>query len=167
MKHWKYLKYLLKHKWYVAVECWKRGLYLHAITHDLSKFRPSEWLPYAQYFYGTWNRIEPDDFVYWMGRDKVQRPFDVAWLKHQHRNKHHWQHWVLKEDEGRTKALAIPHKVILQMACDWIGASKAIRGKDANAKEWYEKVHVGMQMFMDDGSREFFEKLIGYSESDV
>jgi hypothetical protein len=164
MKHFKYLKYLLRHKWYVAIECWKRGLYLHAFTHDLSKFRLSEWFPYVEYFYGNWNRDEPDDFRYWMGRDKVQRPFDRAWLDHQHRNQHHWQHWVLKEDEGQIKALPISHKVILQMVCDWIGASKAIRGKDANAAEWYKKVHGGMQQFMHDASRVDFEKLIGYME---
>lgn len=30
----------------------KRGLYLHAFTHDLSKFLPSEFIPYAKWFYG-------------------------------------------------------------------------------------------------------------------
>jgi len=32
------------------------------------------------------------------------------------------------------------------MICDWEGASKAIRGKDANAREWYKsqwsKIHL-------------------------
>ncbi|MBU0907340.1 MAG: hypothetical protein KKE05_04265 [Nanoarchaeota archaeon] len=162
MKHGKYLKYLLRHKWYVAIECFKRGLYLHAFTHDLSKFRPSEWFPYVEYFYGNWNRNEPDDAKYWAGRDKVQKPFDMAWLLHQHRNKHHWQHYVLKEDEGRTKALPIPSKVLLQMACDWIGASKAVRGEDAKAEEWYENIREGMWQFMHDASREKFERLIGF-----
>ena len=160
MKHWQYLKYLLRHKWYVAIECFKRGIYLHAFTHDLSKFRPSEWFPYVNYFYGDWNRDEPDDFVYWTDRMKVQVPFDKAWLKHQHRNKHHWQHWVLMEDEGQIKTLHIPYKIIVQMACDWIGATKAIRGKNASPVAWYEKVKDGTKMA--DQSRKIFEALIGY-----
>ena len=159
-KHWKYLKYLLKHKWYVGIECWKRGLYLHAFTHDFSKFRPSEWLPYVEYFYGNWDRDEPDDFRYWTGRDKVQRPFDRAWLKHQHRNQHHWQHWVLREDEGNVKLIGMPYFIIVQMVCDWIGASKAIRGKDAMPVEWYRKEKDKMEM--EEVSQNTFEMLIGF-----
>jgi hypothetical protein len=151
MKHWKYLKYLLKHKWYVAIECLKKGLWLHAITHDLSKFRPSEWVPYARYFYGNY------DTVY---KERIEADFDVAWLKHQKRNKHHWQYWVLDEDSGATKLLPIPRRILLQMACDWIGASKTIRGKDATPSDWYHKVKTGT--LMNENSRREFEQLIGY-----
>jgi len=163
MKYWKYLKYILKHKWYVAVECFKVGLYLHAFTHDLSKFRPSEWFPYTEFFYGDWGRNEPDDYRYWDARYYVQGPFDLAWLKHQKRNKHHWQYWVLHEDSGQTKTLFIPRKYLKQMACDWIGASKAIRGKDATPIEWYRKVKNGT--LMDESSRVEFEHLIGVKEA--
>lgn len=154
MKHFQYLRYLLKHKWYVAVECVKHGLYFHAFAHDLSKFRPSEWFPYVEYFYGALGKGEA-----------VQLSFDLAWLKHQHRNRHHYQHWVLLEDEGQTKALLIPDKAIVQMACDWIGASKAIRGKNATAVEWYEKVRKNMESFMDNLSRKKFEQLICFTPS--
>ena len=160
MKHWKYLKYLVKHKWYVAMECWKRGLYLHAFSHDLSKFRPSEWGPYVKYFYGGLNMEEPDDFQYWTFVRPVQEAFDVAWLQHQKRNKHHWQYWVLREDTGATKLLPVPRRILLQMACDWMGASKAIRGKDATPSEWYHKVKSGT--LMNENSRREFERLIGY-----
>jgi len=162
MKHWKYLKYLLKHKWYVAVECWKRGLYLHAITHDLSKLRPSEWFPYARYFYGTypyWNNVKILPYYpYKWTKEGVSDAFDLAWLKHQKRNKHHWQYWVLHEDSGALKLMAIPNKIILQMACDWIGASKAIRGKDARPDEWYKKVKDATMI--NEYSRKEFEQLI-------
>lgn len=162
MKHWKYLKYLLKHKWYVAIECWKCGLYIHAFTHDLSKFRPSEWFPYVEYFYGKTNDLkqtEPDDYRYWTARMPVERAFDFSWLKHQKRNKHHWQYWVLHEDSGALKTLPLPYNILLQMACDWIGASKAIRGKDASPVEWYTKVKDNT--IMNDESRKDFETMIG------
>lgn len=165
MKHWKYLKYLLKHKWYVAVECFKAGLYLHAFTHDLSKFRPSEWLPYARYFYGHYVSIADlhGDWKFQYGgptKESIEAAFDVAWLKHQKRNKHHWQFWVLREDTGATKLIPIPRRILLQMACDWVGASKAIRGKDATPAEWYHKVKAGT--LMNENSRREFERLIGY-----
>ena len=50
--YWNYFLYVLQHKWYVACECFKAGLYIHAITHDLSKLRPSEFFAYAEKFYG-------------------------------------------------------------------------------------------------------------------
>lgn len=163
MKHWKYLKYILKHKYYVAVECFKAGLYLHAFTHDLSKLRPSEWFPYAQFFngsYPSWNDAKHYPCYSWRWtKEGVEDAFNRAWLKHQKRNKHHWQYWVLHEDSGQTKLLPIPTKYIKQMACDWIGASKAIRGKDASPVEWYEKVKDGT--LINDESRVEFEYLIG------
>jgi len=167
MKYWKYLKYILKHKWYVAVECFKVGLYLHAFTHDLSKFRPSEWIPYARYFYGeypSWWSLPGDSRIQYFGLTKeiVSDALDLAWLKHQKRNKHHWQYWVLHEDSGQTKTLFIPRKYLKQMACDWIGASKAMRGKDATPIEWYGKVKNGT--LMDESSRVEFEYLIGAEE---
>ena len=167
MKHWKYLKYLLRHKWYVAVECCKRGLYLHAFSHDLSKFRPSEWFPYVNYFYGdypSWDdvKIKCVGYPYKGTKEGVEKAFDYAWLLHQKRNKHHWQFFVLMEDEGQIKTLHIPYKIIVQMACDWIGATKAIRGKNASPVDWYEKVKDGTKMA--DQSRKIFEALIGYKE---
>ena len=84
MKHWRYFRYMVRHKWYVGVECWGRGLWLHAVTHDLSKFRWSEWFPYVSFFYGP----QPPLF-------RTQLNFDKAWLLHQHRNQHHWQYWLV------------------------------------------------------------------------
>ncbi len=48
MKMLKYLRYIIKHKWYVARACFREGLWWAALTHDLSKFRPGEWFPYLE-----------------------------------------------------------------------------------------------------------------------
>jgi len=40
MRYLKYLKYLLRHKWFVMLECFKEGLFWLGLTHDLSKFSP-------------------------------------------------------------------------------------------------------------------------------
>lgn len=118
----KYLWYVIKHKWFVMIECFKVGIYWRGLTHDLSKLLPSEFFPYANYFYGN---------------GKNDKEFNKAWLLHQKRNPHHWQYWLLYEDEGRLTTLDIPIKYRKEMIADWIGAGRAITGKD-NTKKWYE-----------------------------
>lgn len=122
----KYLKYLIKHKYYVTVECFKRGLYWRGLTHDLSKFLPDEFIPYMNFFYGK-------------SKEFAQSQFDFAWLKHQKRNPHHWQWWILKEDSGEYKIFEMSREYREEMLCDWHGAGKAIMGKNSNTKEWYLK----------------------------
>jgi hypothetical protein len=145
MKHFKYLKYLLRHKWYVTIECFKRGLYWQGITHDLSKLLPSEFFPYAEYFYGNYKSREYFDLVPIYGCMEmvpyglcVSDKFYIAWNYHQKRNKHHWQYWLLKNDDGDQFSVGMPKKYLIEMLCDWIGAGKAIHGKN-DTKKWYMK----------------------------
>ena len=67
-----------------------------------------------------------------------QAAFDKAWFHHQHRNPHHHQHWVLREDGGDLKALRMPDGLVREMVADWCGAGRAITGKWEVAS-WYEK----------------------------
>ena len=71
-------------------------------------------------------------------KDKALRlaKFDRAWLKHQHRGSHHWQHWILLKDSGETVPQYIPEDDCIEMVCDWIGAGLAIHGKREVAT-WY------------------------------
>ena len=148
--YWKYLKYVIKHKWFVFVECcritkdpkYRFKLFFLGIVHDWSKFRFSEFVPYARYFYGNYPKIND---VYGdqrnrvlLFREDIERRFDRAWLKHIHRNKHHWQHWLLQEDDGPQKNIPIPIQYMLEMVADGKGAGRAITGKD-NTNEWYQK----------------------------
>ena len=132
-KHLRYLRYVLIHKFWCLVYCWEMGLYWRGVTHDLSKFRPSEWFPYVNSFYGPWT-YEGRPWI-------VVFRFDVAWLEHQHRNDHHWQHWILREDDGDTKPLLVPGCVLLEMLCDWRAAGKAITGDGSwkRVRAWWDK----------------------------
>lgn len=91
-RHWAYLKYVLRHKWFVFLACLEYRVPLWiAIFHDWDKFLPDEWFPYARCFY------KPDG-------SKQYEPslaFDAAWNLHQKRNKHHWQFWLLIPDQSR------------------------------------------------------------------
>ena len=143
--HFMYLKYVIRHKWFVFVACMKVDpwrLLWRAIKHDWHKFTPAEWGPYVDYFYKEFPKFaEVGVFHKEMLWDKytqewAQDRFDRAWLNHQHKGDHHWQHWVLREDDGSTKVVKMPFIAMLEMICDWRGAGKAIHGRDEVA-EWY------------------------------
>lgn len=122
---------------------------MRGLLHDMSKFRPSEFIPYARYFYGrwyAWNNLSGDIKNHIATRDikeHVDEAFNEAWLKHQHRNKHHWQYWVLKEDSGALIAMNMPDNYQKEMIADWIGAGKAINGTN-DVKDWYYKNRSNM-----------------------
>ncbi|WP_102261033.1 DUF5662 family protein [Mesobacillus jeotgali] len=108
---WRNLLYILEHKINVLVECWKEGLYIQGITHDLSKFNPKEFIPYTKKFFLDRN-IDSIDEMKWK----------FAWLHHQHKNKHHWEYWVV--DPNQKLALPMPRKYLLEMVCDWRSFSR-------------------------------------------
>lgn len=97
--------------------------------HDKSKYEPDEYNAYGEYFYGNKKGIEHKDDI----------DFKYAWLFHQHRNPHHHQHWLLKEDDGESlEALDMPDNYIQEMICDWMAFS--ISKKDINELfKWYSE----------------------------
>lgn len=82
-----------------------------SFNHDESKYSTEEYDAYDRYFYGG-NRSY-----------KVVQEFNYAWLHHIHQNPHHWQYWVLLEDDPESgmpyKALEIPVPYIFEMIADW------------------------------------------------
>jgi len=144
--HLLYLWYVLRHKWYVFIECCKLGIPWLGVVHDLSKFRLSEWHPYVSSFYGKWRYNERPGWLV--------DAFDVAWLHHQKRNKHHWQYWLLVQDDEEDKILAMPDKYCREMLADWRGAGLAITGAD-NTATWYTENKDKMQLHPE--TREWIE----------
>lgn len=66
--------------------------------------------------------------------------FNYAWLNHIHRNPHHWQHWILLNDEPNEGEiiLDIPYHYILEMICDWWAFSWA-KGDLTEIFNWYDQ----------------------------
>jgi hypothetical protein len=149
------------------------------LVHDLSKFRPSEWRPYVAKFYGEPARRvaereiaahearfgEPPAMTtaeHLIDRERAvarrateihaerERRFNVAWVKHQHRNAHHWQHWVLVEDSGKTIVLVAPPEDAREMLADWLAAGTKILRHPSMAEcvaetiAWYVKASPAM-----------------------
>lgn len=135
-RHWNYLKYVIKHKWFVLLAAYRiNASWWLAIIHDRSKFLPSEWIPYAHTFYAS-----NGDSQY-----KETPEFNQAWLIHQHRNPHHWQYWVLRQDNGPDIALEMPRRYALEMISDWMGAGRAITG-EWDVVGWYNRNHTKMKL---------------------
>lgn len=77
-------------------------------NHDKSKYSSEEYGPYDRYFYGDGKNLSE---------------FDAAWLHHIHNNPHHWQHWLIVEDDLEDDRyihpLEMPIAYIVEMICDW------------------------------------------------
>ena len=132
-KHFKYLVYVLKHKWYVFLACSKTGHPWLGLIHDWSKFRWSEWAPYVNHFYGH-------DAEAYSKREKDDEAFDQAWLYHQNRNRHHPQYWTSTNRRKEITVAEMPIKYTEEMLADWIGAARAKGQGGIYSPTWYDRV---------------------------
>lgn len=87
---------------------------------------------YAEAFYGD-SPLEVASSGYYH-QPGVKLEYDRYWKRHQAWG-HHWQAHVLIEDNGGTRALAMPLLDRLEMLDDWRGAGAA-QGKP-DTKTWY------------------------------
>ena len=96
-------------------------------NHDASKTDPEEYDAYDAYFYGN-NRSYA-----------VVQNFNKAWLRHIHNNPHHWQHWILINDEPKEGMVVIdmPYIYVVEMICDWWSFSWK-KGDLNEIFGWYE-----------------------------
>jgi hypothetical protein len=103
--------------------------------HDLSKFGLEEYVPYDRYFYGKEKTPE------------IKKEFQYAWLHHIHNNPHHWQYWILHNDEpGEGMViLDMPRNYILEMICDWWAFSWK-SGELSEIFSWYDKHKAYMKL---------------------
>lgn len=159
MKHLRYIKYIVKHKFFVFIACLKRGMIWQGIMHDISKLSPTEWGPYAEHHYGDNPKIKRDKTGAYNPLD-VSPEYDRAWLHHVHNNPHHWQHWVSPRSDGTYKVLPIPDKYLKEMVCDFWGAGMA-QGKP-DIIGWYKANKDSMVLHEE--SRKRLEELLGYRE---
>lgn len=130
-----HLKTVNRHWRTVRKLCFRLGLYKQGLTHDLSKYSPTEFLVGAKYYQGY---RSPND------AEREDKGYSSAWLHHKGRNRHHLEYWIDHglEDGHKMVGIKIPEKYVAEMLCDRIAASKIYQGKsytDASAYEYYEK----------------------------
>lgn len=131
---WKHFKTITYHKILVAKGCFRIGLYWQGLTHDLSKYSPTEFRVGVKYFQGdrSPNNAEREDIGY-----------STAWMHHKGRNKHHYEYWVDYNTRGDGEVyvpVPMPNRYIAEMVMDRIAASKVYRGKaytDRDALDYF------------------------------
>lgn len=119
--------------------------------HDQSKDRQDEYPAYDAYFYSK-NRSYA-----------VVQEFNLAWLKHIHRNPHHWQHWVLIKDNPKNSdkspvLIEMPYNYIIEMICDWWSFSWT-SGDLKSVFKWYDENKPSMMLHMK--TSETIDKILG------
>ena len=122
MKLWKHFKTITHHRWLVMLGCFHVGLVRQGLTHDLSKYAPTEFLVGARYYQGTRspNSAERED-----------KGYSEAWMHHKGRNRHHYEYWTDLSPVTRVyEAVPMPRKYLVEMVMDRIAACKTYQGKD-------------------------------------
>ena len=118
-----HLQTIAEHKYLVAKHCFAIGLYRQGLTHDLSKFSPTELINGFRYFQGNQspNNAERED-----------KGYSEAWMHHKGRNRHHLEYWNdyrqdFKPGENPVGPVKMPRRYVAEMLCDRIAASKTYR----------------------------------------
>ena len=168
MQAWNHFMTITKHKILVMQGCFKVGLYWQGLTHDLSKYTPTEFWTGARYFQGTRspNAAERED-----------KGYSEAWMHHKGRNRHHYEYWQdVNLNSGVYEPVPMPRKYLVEMVMDRRAASMIYKGKaytDGSAfayfinsaeRDWMHaqtrrELHYLLTMLRDAGEKQTFRYL--------
>lgn len=155
-KVWGHFKTIAYHKLLVGKLCLKVGLYRQGITHDLSKFSPTEFSVGARYWTG---HRSPNDY------ERMERGFSEAWLHHKGRNRHHAEHWmdIVEYGDWRVEGKPMPTRYVVEMLCDRIAACKVYQGAEytqASALEFFLRQQGEYNSLMHPQTNQLLERLL-------
>lgn len=122
MNAWKHLRTITEHRWLVLVGCFQIGLYHQGLTHDLSKYSPTEFFQGARYYQGT---RSPN------AAEREEKGYSEAWMHHKGRNRHHYEYWTdMNPQTHRYEPVAMPRKYLAEMVMDRRAACMTYQGKN-------------------------------------
>lgn len=134
MNAWHHFVTITRHRWLVRQGCFRVGLYWQGLTHDLSKYSPTEFWVGAKYFQGD---KSPN------GAERNDKGFSEAWMHHKGRNKHHYEYWTDMSPVTRNyDAVPMPRKYLVEMVMDRRAACMVYQGdkySDGSALEYFMK----------------------------
>ncbi len=114
--------------------CFKVGLYWQGLTHDLSKYMPSELLEGFRYYED--GKSSPNT------GERIDKGYSGAWMHHKGRNRHHFEYWNDYQQPGKDghippadpnrrgglpyplQSVQMPRRYVAEMLMDRIAASK-------------------------------------------
>lgn len=136
---------LIRHKYWVFLECAKRGLIWQGLIHDLDKWMPTALFAYYVSYYCRHFRL-----------DLRKHPRFLKWrmakLRHQQRQKHHSQNWIYISS-SEIQPIEMPEKYAVEMVCDWIAINRTIE----ETRKWYD---ANKTMPLHKSTRLLVEKLL-------
>ena len=142
MHPWKHFCTITHHRWKVCSHCFRVGLYWRGLTHDLSKYSPTEFWTGAKYYQGT---RSPNSY------ERELYGYSAAWMHHKGRNRHHFEYWIdyCRREDGTIYigGCKMPKKYVAEMFCDRIAACRTyLKDKytDAAPYDYYirSKSHI-------------------------
>ena len=110
--------------------CVRVGLIWQGLTHDLSKYSPTEFWNGARYFQGTRspNAAERED-----------KGYSEAWMHHKGRNRHHYEYWTdMNMKTKQYEPVPMPRKYLVEMVMDRRAACMTYQGKNYTQASPYE-----------------------------
>ena len=125
-----------RHRALVCRYCMKLGLVWQGLTHDLSKFSPTEFCRSIKYYQGF---RSPND------QERLENGVSLSWLHHKGRNRHHFEYWIdyRLDKDGKIfmGGCKMPKKYVAEMFCDRIAACRVYQGDrytDASAYDYIQ-----------------------------
>lgn len=121
-KFFKHLHTINKHRAMVFSYCCKCGLFWRGLTHDLSKYSPTEFFPGVKYYQGYRSPTI---------KEREEIGYSKAWMHHKGRNRHHFEYWTdFNKETHSYEPIEMPTEFLIEMFCDRIAASKVYLKKD-------------------------------------
>ncbi len=113
-----------QHRRLVRKYCFKLGLYWQGLTHDLSKYSPTEFWPSVECYLGHRSPIH---------KQRTSLGYSTVWMHHKGRNRHHFEYWTdYNLEDHKMVAVPMPPRYFAEMICDRIAASRTYNKKNYN-----------------------------------
>lgn len=149
-----HLRTVNRHRHLVRKYCFRLGLYWQGLTHDLSKYSPTEFWRSAKYYQGY---RSPND------QERLVNGVSLSWLHHKGRNRHHFEYWTDYGVNGEgIIGVEMPKKYVAEMFCDRLAASKVYRGQDFQPGDPYQFFQYGKKkrLLMHPATSELLETIL-------
>ena len=115
-----HFKTITHHRHLVRKYCFAVGLYWRGLTHDLSKYSPTEFWRGAKYYQGSFSPTQ---------QERREQGYSLAWMHHKGRNRHHFEYWTDVSPVTRQyEPLEMPTEFFVEMCMDRIAASRTYLG---------------------------------------
>jgi len=107
---------ITRHRHKVMRYCFACGLIWQGLTHDLSKYGPTEFWSGARNYLGTKSPHQ---------EERLKKGYSEAWMHHKGRNRHHIEYWRdIDMKTHRYAPVKIPDRYVAECLCDRIAAAE-------------------------------------------